>query len=152
MGRRIGWIRSGCQRRPDLRLGRRCPTDSPALRTRAPHRTVNHMVQYTTTLDSTFAAVADPTRRGILAYLGRRDASITELADAFAMTLTGMKKHVAVLEQTRLVATKKEGRVRTCRIGPRKLEREAEWIARFQQMIDDRFDRLEALLGRTPDE
>ena len=152
MGRRIGWIRSGCQRRPNPRLGWRCPNDSPALRTRAPHRTVNHMVQYTTTLDSTFAAVADPTRRGILAYLGRRDASITELADTFAMTLTGMKKHVAVLEQTRLVATKKEGRVRTCRIGPRKLECEAEWIARFQQMIDDRFDRLEALLGRTPDE
>ena len=110
------------------------------------------MVQYASTLDSTFAAVADPTRRGILAHLGRRDASITELADTFAMTLTGIKKHVAVLEQTRLVTTKKEGRVRTCRIGPRTLEREAEWIASFQRMIDDRFDRLEALLSRIPDE
>lgn len=67
------------------------------------------------------------------------------------MTLTGIKKHVTILEQTRLVTTKKEGRVRTCRIGPRKLEREAEWIASFQQMIDARFDRLEALLERLPD-
>ena len=112
--------------------------------------TLYHMVQCSP-LDSTFAAVADPTRRGILAHLGRRDASISELADTFAMTLTGMKKHVAVLEHTRLVTTKKEGRVRTCRLGPRTLAREAAWIASFQQMIDNRFDRLEALLERTTD-
>ncbi len=111
-----------------------------------------HMVQCSSALDSTFAAVADPTRRGILEHLGRRDASISELAETFAMTLTGMKKHVAVLEHTSLVTTKKEGRVRTCRIGPRMFEREAAWIASFQQMIDDRFDRLEALLERTTDE
>ena len=76
--------------------------------------------------------------------------AITELADAFDMTLTGIKKHVALLEYARLVTTKKVGRVRTCAIGPRKLEREAAWIADFQKMIDDRFDRLEALLTQTP--
>ena len=113
--------------------------------------TLNHMVQHSAALDTTFAAVADPVRRGILTLLGRRDASITELAESFEMTLTGIKKHVTILEQTRLVTTKKEGRVRTCRIGPRKLEREAEWIASFQEMIDARFDRLEALLERLPD-
>ena len=110
------------------------------------------MVQYSSTLDSAFAAVADPTRRGILTQLGRRDASISELAGSFEMTLTGMKKHVAVLEDAGLVMTKKAGRVRTCRLGARRLEREAEWITRFQKLIDDRFDRLEALVEHTTDE
>lgn len=107
------------------------------------------MVQYAHSLDSAFAAVADPTRRGILHRLGRGDASITQLADAFDMTLTGIKKHVGVLEEARLVTTWKVGRVRTCRIGPRRLQDEAEWIKRYQEMMDDRFNRLEALLERT---
>jgi DNA-binding transcriptional ArsR family regulator len=107
------------------------------------------MVQYSTGLDSAFAAVADPTRRGILESLGRGDASISQLAFAFDMTLTGIKKHVAVLEDARLVSTKKEGRVRTCRIGPRRLEQEAAWIEKYQQLMDSRFNRLEALLERT---
>ena len=107
------------------------------------------MVQFSRDLDSAFAAVADPTRRGILERLGYADASITELAGAFDMTLTGMKKHVAVLEEARLVTTKKLGRVRTCRLGPRRLESEAKWIEKFQRMMDDRFNRLEDLLERT---
>ena len=107
------------------------------------------MVQYSRVLDTSFGAVADATRRGILERLGRGDASISELAGAFDMTLTGMKKHVAVLEDARLVTTKKEGRVRMCRLGERRLETEAQWIEKFQRMIDDRFDRLEALLERT---
>jgi DNA-binding transcriptional ArsR family regulator len=107
------------------------------------------MVQYARDLDSAFGAVADPTRRGILERLGRGDASITQLADSFAMTLTGIKKHVSVLEVARLVTTTKVGRVRTCRIGPRRLADEAAWIRHFQAMMDARFNRLEALLERT---
>lgn len=110
------------------------------------------MVQYSPQLDAAFAAVADPTRRGILERLGRGDASITELAGRFDMTLTGMKKHVRVLEQARLVSTRKSGRVRTCRLGPRRLAEEAAWIERFQRMMDQRFDRLEALLSRTEED
>ena len=109
------------------------------------------MVQSSPDLDSAFAAVADPTRRGILERLGRGTASITELAGAFGMTLTGMKKHVRVLEDARLVATKKVGRVRTCQMGPRKLEREAAWIEKYRRTMDARFNRLEALLERTKD-
>jgi DNA-binding transcriptional ArsR family regulator len=106
------------------------------------------MVQYGD-LDTAFGAVSDPTRRGILERLGHGDASISELAESFDMTLTGMKKHVGVLEDARLVTTNKVGRVRTCRLGPRRLENEAAWIERFQRMMDDRFNRLEALLERT---
>src|SRR5262245_7655390 len=78
---------------------------------------LNHMVQYITRLDTSFAALSDATRRGVLEQLGRADASITDLAEKFDMTLTGMKKHVGVLEQAGLVTTKKIGRVRTCQLG-----------------------------------
>lgn len=114
-----------------------------------PAHILHHMVQYSVSLDTAFAAVADPTRRGILERLGRADASITELAHSFAMTLTGIKKHVAVLEDARLVTTWKEGRVRTCRLGPRRLAQEAAWIEKYQQLMEQRFNRLEALLERT---
>jgi len=107
------------------------------------------MVQYLRDLDAAFAAVADSTRRGILERLARGDASITELADTFDMTLTGVKKHVAVLEDVRLVTTRKRGRVRTCQLGPRRLEKEAAWITSFQRMMDERFNQLEDLLERT---
>ena len=110
---------------------------------------MNHMVQYSPRLDASFAALADGTRRGILERLGRGDASITELAGDFEMTLTGMKKHVAVLEGAELVTTEKVGRVRTCRLGPRRLEGEAAWIARYHQMVEARLDRLGAFLERT---
>jgi DNA-binding transcriptional ArsR family regulator len=110
---------------------------------------LNHMVQYSPHLDSAFAALADPTRRGILERLGQGDASITELAGIFAMTLTGMKKHVAVLEEARLVTTEKIGRVRMCRLGPRRLDDETAWIGMYQQMLENRMDRLGAFLERT---
>lgn len=106
------------------------------------------MVQYMA-LDLTFAAVADSTRRGVLERLGRGDASITELADAFDMTLTGMKKHVRVLEDARLLTTEKVGRVRVCRLGSRRLTTEAAWIAKYEQMVNARLDRLETFLERT---
>jgi DNA-binding transcriptional ArsR family regulator len=102
------------------------------------------MVQYMgTTLDASFAALSDATRRGVLEQLGRADASITELAAKFGMTLTGMKKHVGVLEQAGLVVTKKVGRVRTCRPGLRGLEDEAAWIERYRQLWGERFDELD---------
>lgn len=107
------------------------------------------MVQYKPGLDSVFGAVADPTRRGILERLGRRAASISELADAFDMTLTGMKKHVGVLEAAGLVQTTKVGRVRTCTLGPRRLTAEAAWIARYQQMLEAQLDSLGEFLERT---
>jgi DNA-binding transcriptional ArsR family regulator len=107
------------------------------------------MVQRSDRLDSAFAALADATRRGVLERLGRGDASISDLAGAFDMTLTGMKKHVRVLEDAGLVTTEKIGRVRQCRLGPRRLEEETEWIAQYQSMLEARYDRLGAFLERT---
>jgi len=105
------------------------------------------MVHYTTTrLDASFAALSDATRRGVLEQLGRSDASISELAEKFHMTLTGMKKHVGVLEEAGLVATQKVGRVRTCRLGPRKLAEETAWIAAYRQMWAARFDELDTIV------
>ena len=107
------------------------------------------MVQYSPKLDAAFSALSDPTRRGILARLGKSDAAITELADQFDMTPTGMKKHVGVLEAAGLVKTEKIGRVRHCRLGPQSLDREAEWIANYRRMLEDRLNRLEDFLERT---
>ena len=102
------------------------------------------MVQYSQArFDASFAALSDATRRGVLEQLGHADASITELAEKFHMTLTGMKKHVGVLEQAGLVTTEKVGRVRTCKLGPRRLEVETAWIERYRQLWDARFDELE---------
>lgn len=109
--------------------------------------TLNHMVQYQTArLDASFAALSDVTRRGVLEQLGRADASITELAEKFRMTLTGMKKHVGVLEQAGLVATEKVGRVRTCKLGPRRLEQEAAWLEAYRQLWAARFDALDTVV------
>lgn len=111
---------------------------------------LNHMVQFSSaTLDATFAAVADPTRRGILERLGTGERSISDLAAAFDMTLTGMKKHVQVLETAGLVVTEKVGRTRQCRIGPERLEQEAMWIQSYRAMIEERLDRLGEFLERT---
>ncbi len=108
---------------------------------------LNHMVQYMTTrLDTSFAALSDTTRRGVLEQLGRADASITDLAEKFHMTLTGMKKHVGVLEEAGLVTTKKIGRVRTCQLGPRRLEEETAWLERYRRRWDERFDELEKVV------
>jgi len=105
------------------------------------------MVQYShPDLDPSFAALSDATRRGVLAQLARADASITDLADRFHMTLTGMKKHVGVLEQAGLVVTEKIGRVRTCRLGPHCLEKETAWIENFRQLWATRFDALDRVV------
>ena len=102
------------------------------------------MVQFSTVrLDASFAALSDATRRGVPEQLGRADASITDLAGKFRMTLTGMKKHVGVLEQAGLVTTEKVGRVRTCRLGPRRLEEEKAWLERHRQFWAARFDELD---------
>ena len=105
------------------------------------------MVQYTSTrLDASFAALSDATRRGVLEQLGRADASITDLAEKFHMTLTGMKKHVGVLEQAGLVTTEKVGRVRTCKLGPLRLDAETAWIERYRELWDARFDELDKVI------
>jgi DNA-binding transcriptional ArsR family regulator len=107
------------------------------------------MVQCSAALDSGFSALSDGTRRGILERLGHGEASITDLADRFDMTLTGMKKHVSILEEAGLLTTQKVGRVRTCRLGPRKLADESAWIESYQKMLEARFDRLGEFLERT---
>ena len=105
------------------------------------------MVQYVSAhLDSSLAALSDSTRRGVLEQLGREEASITDLADRFLMTLTGMRKHVGVLEQAGLVVTEKVGRVRTCRIGARRLEEVAAWIETYHQLWDARFGELDQVI------
>src|ERR1051325_7230162 len=105
------------------------------------------MVQYSRArLDASFAALSDATRRGVLEQLGRADASITDLAEKFHMTLTGMKKHVGVLEQAGLVPPEKVGRVRTCKLGVRRLDEEAAWIERHRQLWDARFDGLDKIV------
>ena len=105
------------------------------------------MVQYhRTRFNASFAALSDATRRGVLEQLARADASITDLAEKFRMTLTGMKKHVGVLEQAGLVITEKVGRVRTCKLGPHRLEEERAWIERHRQLWDARFDELDKVV------
>lgn len=116
------------------------------------------MVQFSEAyLNASFAALSDATRRGVLAQLGQADASITDLAERFQMTLTGMKKHVGVLERAGLVATRKVGRVRLCGLGPRTLEKEAAWLERHRQHWAARFDALDEVvdelkLKERPDE
>src|SRR3954464_3878524 len=97
-------------------------------------------------LDASFAALSDATRRGVLEQLGRADSSITELAEKFHMTLTGMKKHVGVLERAGLVTTEKVGRVRTCKLGPRQLTEETAWIEEYRQLWASRFDELDKIV------
>ena len=110
---------------------------------------LNHMVQHAEQLDGAFAALSDQTRRGILERLGRGEASITDLASKFEMSLTGIKKHVSILEDAGLLTTEKVGRVRSCKLGPRRLESESAWISAYQQMLAEQFDHLEAFLERT---
>ncbi len=105
------------------------------------------MVQYTRDrLDTSFAALSDATRRGVLEQLGCADASITDLSEKFNMTLTGIKKHVGILEQAGLVTTEKVGRVRTCKLGPHRLEEETVWLERHRQLWDSRFDELDKVV------
>ena len=127
--------------------GSNCPADSPLLHTAGRCVILNHMVQYSNApLDASFAALSDATRRGVLEQLGHADASITDLAGKFHMTLTGMKKHVGVLEQAGLVTTAKVGRVRTCTLGVRRLEEAAAWIERYQHLWSARFEALDTVI------
>ena len=149
---------AGAEPLPDVGSPRQArPRGRPPSKTRPPvglplpagpgRLILNLMVQYLRVrLDASFAALADATRRGVLEQLGRSDASITELAGKFHMTLTGMKKHVGVLEQSGLVTTEKLGRVRTCRLGPRRLEEETAWLERYRQLWDARFDELDKVV------
>ena len=115
------------------------PTSSGAI--------LNRMVQYSRTgFDAAFAALSDATRRSVLEQLGRSDASIAELAEKFRMTLTGMKKHIDVLQRSGLVTTEKVGRVRTCKLGTRRLEEEAAWLERYRQLWCSRFDELDKVV------
>ncbi len=109
------------------------------------------MVQYSEQLDLSFGALSDATRRKILLTLGDKDASVTELADGCGMSLTGFGKHISVLEEAGLVTTQKVGRVRTCRLGPRKLQDVTKWIAQYREQLEQRLDHLEQFLERTKD-
>ena len=113
---------------------------------------MNQVVHYQARLDATFAALSDVTRRGVLEQLGDSDASITDLAQRFHMTLTGMKKHVSILEQAGLVTTEKIGRTRTCKLGLRRLEEEAAWIEQHRQLWSARFDALDKLVEQLKSE
>lgn len=104
------------------------------------------MVQFQSSVDASFGALSDPTRRGVLEQLCRSDSSISDLAEKFHMTLTGMKKHVGVLEQAGLVTTQKVGRVRTCRLGTRGLEEEAMWLEQHRRLWAARFDDLDKIV------
>ena len=106
------------------------------------------MVQSSSRLDSAFAALSDATRRGVIEQLWHEDASITELAERFRMTLTGMKKHVGVLEHAGLVMTEKVGRVRTCRLGQGALDEEWAWLERYRRMWTARFDALDEVVEK----
>jgi DNA-binding transcriptional ArsR family regulator len=118
------------------------------LRMRASSGILNQMVQHSP-IDRTFAALGDPTRRGVLERLGRGSATISELAEPFGISLTGMKKHVRVLEDAELVTTEKVGRVRRCSAGPRRLDDVQEWTQLYRRMLEERLDRLGELLERT---
>jgi DNA-binding transcriptional ArsR family regulator len=110
---------------------------------------LNQVVQYQAQLDRTFAALSDPTRRGILERLGRGRATISELAEPFGISLTGLKKHVQVLEDADLVHTEKVGRTRWCSLGPQELDEVQRWIVGYRLMLEERLDRLGELLERT---
>ena len=124
----------------------RLPSSSEPLR-RAPtaRAILNQVVQYSQ-IDRTLAALADPTRRSVLERVGRGSATITELAEPFGISLTGMKKHVKVLEDAELVTTEKVGRTRRCSLGPRRLEDVHEWMEMYRRMLDGRLDRFGELI------
>jgi DNA-binding transcriptional ArsR family regulator len=124
-------------------------SQTAALRLAGECAILNQVVQYQAQLDQTFAALSDPTRRGILERLGRGRATISELAEPFGITLTGVKKHVHVLEEAGLVRTEKLGRTRWCSIGSQDLDAVRQWVLGYQLMLDERLDRLGELLERT---
>jgi DNA-binding transcriptional ArsR family regulator len=130
-------------------LGMRAPSsgDDRSLPAADAHAILNRMAQYSPArFDTSFAALSDPTRRGVLEQLMGADASVTALAERFHMTLTGMRKHIGVLERAGLVATQKVGRVRTCRLGSRRLEEESAWIENYRRLWAARFDALDTVI------
>jgi DNA-binding transcriptional ArsR family regulator len=127
-------------------LRRPCLTGARALASSDRRAILNLVVQYSSPLDVSFAALSDATRRGVIEKLWRDDASITELAECFQMSLTGMKKHVSVLEQAGLITTEKVGRVRTCRLGQGALDEEWAWLERYRRMWTARFDALDKVV------
>src|SRR5262249_25451769 len=142
-----GSIESASRYGSDLRKGGRQGALGLPLHAARPCVILNRVVQYSKArLDASFAALSDATRRGVLEQLGRSDASITDLAEKFHMTLTGMKKHVGVLEQAGLVTTEKGGRVRACKIGPRPMEEETAWIERDRHLWDGRLGELDKVV------
>src|SRR5580765_7354262 len=144
---RAGFRRRGSCWSVEAQARQRSRRSSFPLHAIAASCTLNHMVQWAqANFDVSFGALSDATRRGVLEQLWRGDASITALAQKFHMTLTGMKKHVGVLEQAGLVTTEKVGRVRTCRLGRRRLQEEAEWIERYRQIWSARFDELDRVV------
>ena len=129
-----------------LRRGTGARDDYP-LRAVDSHVILNQMAQYSRARsDLSFAALSDPVRRGVLEQLMRADASVTVLAERYRMTLTGMRKHIGVLEQAELVTTEKVGRVRSCKLGPRRLEEEAAWIENYRRLWAARFDALDTVI------
>jgi DNA-binding transcriptional ArsR family regulator len=103
---------------------------------------VHRPVHYSATLDRTFFALSDATRRGILERLGRGPATIGELAGPFGLTLNGIKKHVGILEEVDLVVTTKVGRARQCQLGPAQLEDATSWIDDYRRTWQRRLDRF----------
>lgn len=102
------------------------------------------MVQQDADLDLIFHALADPTRRAVLARLGRGPATVTELAEPFGVSLTAIKKHLHVLEDAELVTTEKVGRSRHCRLGAERLDDAMSWISFYQRLWERRLDGLDA--------
>ena len=108
------------------------------------------MVKYRPSLDSTFAALADPTRRAILAALSRGQASVTELAKPHRMSLPAVMKHLRVLEHAGLVSQEKTGRVRRCRLAAESLRPAADWLARYQVFWQNQLEALDRYLTQQP--
>lgn len=104
------------------------------------------MLNQSQALDRVFAALSDPTRRTIVARLARGPASVSELAKPFRMSLPSIVQHLKVLEESGLVKSTKVGRIRTCRIEPKRLDGAQSWLGRQRALWDARFDRLDAVL------
>ena len=109
-------------------------------------RMVNRMVKYPATLDRTFSALSDPTRRDILERLSSGPASISDLARPIGISLPGVMKHIRILEEAKLVATEKHGRTRECRLAPGEMDQVTDWVEAFRRRWEQRLDRLEVYI------
>jgi DNA-binding transcriptional ArsR family regulator len=107
------------------------------------------MVKYQSSLDATFSALADPTRRAMLAVLMRRDATVSELAEPYSMSLPAVMKHLRVLESAGLVSQRKIGRERHCRLTAQTLQQASDWIAQYRQFWERQLDSLDRYLAES---